>query len=126
MGAASGSGLVLEVTALPGSALILRISGDIDLATVEETAAILDDATAQLPPPDLVIVDLCAASFLSVAGVRALERFASTAAERGVRTRLVAQGGTVVHRVMHITRLDRRVEVFETIDCALAARGRRN
>lgn len=51
--------------------------------------------------------------------VCALDEFARACAERGIRTRLVADRGGIAHRVIQLAELDRRVPVFTSVEQAM-------
>lgn len=110
----------VEVVEIPTTgALVLRVSGEIDLSTMTATGRMLAAAGATLPPPGVIVVDLSQVAYLSAAGVRALVAFALSIAERGVSTRLVAARHTVVHRLLRIADLGKHLPVFDTVDEAL-------
>lgn len=98
--------------------LIMHLTGELDTATTAPAGAALLRA-AGLPAPDVVVLDLTAVEHFSAAAVRALDEFACACAERGIRTRLVTDRGSIAHRVIQLAELDRRVPVFTSVDQAM-------
>jgi len=108
--------LIRTVTA---KAVVIRLAGEIDQSNVGAIANRLDEATAAVPPPDLVILDLSEVSFLSAAGTREVRRFAARNARRGVRTRLVIEPVGIVHRILALLPPDSGLSTFDTVTHAL-------
>lgn len=103
----------VRVDALPAGGVVVRITGDLDLATAPELEPFLDDAS----PP--VVVDLSGCSFVDSSGVRALVAAAGRVRHAGGRLALVvADPG--VRRVLEITSADEIVSIHPTIDSALS------
>lgn len=102
-------------------ALVVRLGGEVDLLTAGPMEVALRDATAELPPPDLVVLDLTAITFFSVAGAHTVDSFAATCAERGVRTHLIVDSSSTVYRLIQMTELCRRTPMFTTLEQALPA-----
>ena len=103
-------------------ALILRLSGEFDLATTTGMAYTrLRSAVAELPPPSLVVVDLTEVDFFSAAGVRLLRQFVDMCTAQGLSVRIVATPDHAIRRVIAITGLDEQVPTFDELDLALNA-----
>lgn len=100
-------------------ALILRLTGEIDLATSGTAYDRLRSAVAELPPPPLVVVDLTDVGFFSVAGVRLLRTFIDVSARHGLIVRVVVPPDSTTHRVLTIVGLNGQVPIFDTLDEAL-------
>ena len=112
------------VTASPagtGAVLVVRLSGELDAAASAPAGAALLRAAGR-PAPDLVVLDLTDLLFFSAAAVHALDQLAAACAVRGIRTRLVADADGLVHRVIRLAELDRRIPVFASVELAVAAR----
>ena len=60
---------------ITATALVIRLTGELDYAGADQAASRLEQAAAVSPPPGLVIVDLTRISYLSAAGLRAVQRF---------------------------------------------------
>ena len=118
----NGTGLVGSVLAADNAALVLRLRGDLDRPAAAQAGTDLRVATAALPPPALVVVDLTAVQFFSAAAVHALEGFAADCAGRGIRTRLVTEAGSIVHRILEFIEFSPHVPVFTSLDQAVTAR----
>jgi anti-anti-sigma factor len=76
-------------------ALVLTVDGVVDVATRGGIRAELCAALAELPPPDVVVVDLTDVAFFTAAGLHLLAELAELAARRGLGVRVVAAPGTV-------------------------------
>jgi anti-anti-sigma factor len=110
--------LIRTVTA---AAVIIRLTGEVDVSTSDDAASRLALAVAALPPPELVILDLTEVGYMSAAGLRAVHGFAVSCAEHAVRTRLTITPGGIVHRIVSLLPLDPRLSTFDTVAQALAA-----
>jgi anti-sigma B factor antagonist len=113
-------GLKRTVTA---TALVIRLTGELDYAAAEQAASRLEQAAAASPPPGVVIVDLTRISYLSAAGLRAVQCFTAACADRAVCPRLAVAPGSIVQRVLDAVVPDPRVEVFGTVAEALLGEG---
>lgn len=106
-------------------ALVLCLSGEIDLGNAEATTAALSRAALDVSAGGLVVVDLTGVTHLCMAGARVLCRFAAELADQGVRTRLVVEPNGVAARVAELSELNRHVLVctslFEALDASLNA-----
>jgi anti-sigma B factor antagonist len=91
-----------------GGQLVVAATGQVDLATAPELAAVL--AQARRDRPFEIVVDLTAVDFLDSAGVRVLVEAARQAAELGVELSVRGAGGWVA-RVLEITGVDRFVRI---------------
>jgi len=101
------------------AALIAHAAGEIDLAAAAETSAELLAATARLPPPHLVVLDLTAVSFFNAAAAHAVRDFAAICADRGISTRLVADAESIAARVIALACLDATLPTYRTVEQAL-------
>jgi anti-anti-sigma factor len=102
------------------AALVIHLDGDLDLAATAPIGADLLRA-ADLPAPELVVLDLTAVRFCAAAAVHAIDAFAAACAERGIRTHVVAENASVARRIIQVAGLDRRIPVFATVEQALPA-----
>ncbi|HVV19970.1 MAG TPA: STAS domain-containing protein [Pseudonocardiaceae bacterium] len=100
-------------------ALILRVTGDIDMVTVEAANTSLRAAAATLPPPWLVVLDLTDVGFFGAAGVRLLRQWIDGCAEQGIRVHVVVDPASVALRVFRIVGLDEDVPTFPDLSRAL-------
>jgi anti-sigma B factor antagonist len=103
------------------TAVIVRLTGEVDVTTSDDAESRLALAVAALPPPELVILDLTQVGYLSAAGLRAVHGFAVSCAEHAVRTRLAITPGGIVCRIVTLLPLDPRLSTFATVAQALAA-----
>ncbi|WP_290052567.1 ANTAR domain-containing protein [Amycolatopsis solani] len=95
--------MVSEVDVVPVTAeqaFLLRVSGTLNAGTAETVLRKLTDATAVLPPPWLVVLDLRDLELLSAAGVRALVRFATERADHGVRSAVLLDLASLNARIL--------------------------
>lgn len=101
-----------------GSAVIITVRGELDLATVPilRERLVTVDEVAAVPSP--LVVDLTAVTFIGSAGLALLVELNNTCVERGVLLALVATG-TVVPRAIQVTALDQVFSVHASIEEAL-------
>ena len=94
-------------TTFDSSSRVLRVGGEIDVATAPLLhQAILDQIRAGYP----IVIDLAEVAFIDAAGVNALIRANQTA--RGLGLRLtVAHAGGLVGRVLRLTQADRILDI---------------
>ena len=95
-----------------GSAEVVTLVGELDMAYAPTVAETLD-ALADTSRP--VIVDLTGLSFIDSSGIHAILRPRPQQGE----VVLVCPPGNI-HRVLDVTRIDRVLQVYETLDAALA------
>jgi anti-sigma B factor antagonist len=99
------------------SATVLRVAGEVDLLSApslrEHLARLITDARGRS-----VIVDCSAVEYLDMMGVRVLEECHTRAAREGLRFVLVGSG-RLVHRILTIVQLDRRIPIVDTMEDAV-------
>lgn len=100
-----------------GDAVVLCVSGEIDLETAphlqEAVSAALDEH------PETLIIDLSKVEFLASAGMTVLIRCQQQA---GTRTRFrVVAGGSATFRPMDLVGVSKQIVIFPTREEALAA-----
>lgn len=100
-----------------GRAVVLRVDGEIDLATVKVLRAGLADAVAQSVP--LVVVDLEAVGFLGSAGLSALISAHEKATESGCRLVVAVSPTRPAMRTMQVTGLTGLLSVTESVELAI-------
>lgn len=98
-----------------GSAVVVAVRGELDLATVPVLRARLDEV-GERPAP--LVVDLSGVRFIASAGLALLVDLQRRCEERGVTLAVVATGG-VVPRAIQVTALDQVFPVYPTVDEAL-------
>lgn len=114
-----GGNLFALATRTTGTALIAQLSGEIDRSNVDAATAQLLQAAVGLPPPDLIVLDLTAASFFSAAAVHAVDTFAMACAQRGIRTHLVLDLDSAVYSILTLAGLAGRLPAFTTLEQAV-------
>jgi anti-sigma B factor antagonist len=92
-----------------GDRVVLRLDGELDLASVpllEDAiqSAMLDDAVAPL------VLDLRGLEFIDSTGLRAILAQDKLSAERG-QTFALVRGSEQVQRLMHMTRVDEHLRI---------------
>ena len=105
---------------LTAGVLVVRLSGEIDIATTEFAAEAIRAAIA--PPARKVLIDVSAVTFCSSAGLGNLVEARQLAGQRGIDLALVGVGRPV-DRPLTITGLGREFRIFASVDDALDQSG---
>ena len=105
----------VQTEMVPGGAVVLRVSGDLDLASVPR----LEEALATVSA-DPTVIDLSTCTFLDSSGVRVLASAGRELSEAGRRFALVASNPGLL-RVLEITGVDTMFAVHHSTESALAA-----
>ena len=100
-----------------GRAVVLRVDGEIDLATVEVLRVGLAEAVAQSVP--LVVVDLDAVDFLGSVGLSALISAQEKATESGCRLVVAVPPTRPAMRTIQVTGLTELLSVTESVELAI-------
>lgn len=111
-------GLSVRVEPLDG-AVVLSVSGEIDLVTAPQLGESINAAMAQEPPT--LVVDLSNVDFLASAGMAVLLG-CNQKAKGKIRFRVVA-AGNATFRPMELTGVPDEIAIFPTREEALAADG---
>lgn len=98
-----------------GSATVLSVKGEIDIATAPELEERLRAATGD----GTLVVDLTEVAFIDSTGLRALLTANEAASDAGSKLVLVVAEGPVT-KLFDITGVDRIFEVADSRDAALA------
>lgn len=101
-----------------GSAVVVSVRGELDLATVPVLREHLEGVHDLSSVPSPLVVDLSGLSFIGSAGLALLVDLNNQCEERGVLLALVATG-SVVPRAIQVTALDQVFSVHTSIDEAL-------
>lgn len=96
--------------------LVVRLSGEIDIATTGFAAEAIRTAIA--PPARLVLIDVSAVTFCSSAGLGNLVEARQLAGQHGIDLALVGVGRPV-DRPLTITGLGREFRIFASVEDAL-------
>ncbi|MET0135695.1 MAG: STAS domain-containing protein [Kibdelosporangium sp.] len=94
-------------------AAVVRLAGEIDLATEEDFAEALEHGLRDQPP--VIMIDLTEVTFLGSAGLHVLLQANDAARRQGCALR-VAHGGAFAQRVLSVAGLDQVLAVFELVD----------
>jgi anti-sigma B factor antagonist len=105
----------VQTEILPGGGVVLRVSGELDLASVSS----MEDALAAVTG-DPTVVDLSGCTFLDSSGVRLLASSGRTTTESGRRFGIVSADPGLL-RVLEITGVDTMLAVHPSVESALAA-----
>jgi anti-anti-sigma factor len=97
--------------------LLVRLSGEIDIASTEFAAEAIRAAVA--PPARLVLIDVSAVTFCSSAGLGNLVEARNLAGRHNITLALVGVGRPV-DRPLSVTGLGRQFRIYGTISEALA------
>ncbi len=104
-------------TSTDGDALVVAVTGEVDLSTASEVSKALELVSEQT---SRVVVDLSAVTFLDSSGINALLTGQRGLAENGIGLCVVAPGGPV-RRVFELTQLMETLGVADSVGDALAA-----
>lgn len=105
-----------QATRSERGATVVELGGDVDVGSAQSLRETLGDALERGP----VVVDLSAVRFIDSAGIGLLVTGHRRAAEQGVGFAVAAPSDGAA-RVLSLTRTDRLLSVFESVDDALAA-----
>jgi anti-sigma B factor antagonist len=97
--------------------LLVRLSGEIDIATTELASASIRAAVA--PPARLVLIDVSAVTFCSSAGLGNLVEARNLAGQHNITLALVGVGRPV-DRPLSVTGLGGEFRIYATVAEALA------
>jgi anti-anti-sigma factor len=91
-------------------AVHLKLSGELDIST----AQLLEDDLHRVEAegPELIVLDLRDLAFMDSTGLRLLIMADARAKEQGRRL-AIGRGNEMIQRVLHLTRLDERLEVVD-------------
>lgn len=101
-------------------ALVVAVSGEIDVLTVDRFRAAVATGFDQLPDGAVLVVDLTQLSFLGSAGLQALVDATRAARRRREPLRIVVDENRPVIRPIELTGLDDLLALFHSVDQALA------
>lgn len=101
-----------------GSAVVVSVRGELDLATVPVLRERLESVHEISSVPSPLVMDLSGLTFIGSAGLALLVDLNNQCVERGVLLALVATG-TVVPRAIQVTALDQVFSVHQSVDEAL-------
>jgi len=98
---------------VPGGATIVRVAGEVDLATTPR----LEEALAGVDS-EVVVMDLSHCSFLDSAGIRTLVGAARRLSDAGRSLRIVSVDPGII-RLLEITAVDTLIAVHPSVEAAL-------
>ena|SRR5262245_33762795 len=96
---------------------VLKVDGDIDLATVPALEAAIEEAL--IPRPTGLVIDLTAVGFLASAGLQALVATHNNVSDTAEFA--VVANSAATSRPIQLTGLDQIFKLFPTLDEALSA-----
>jgi anti-sigma B factor antagonist len=102
----------------PG-AVIVEVTGELDLTTAPTLAAHLADAITQAVPPAPIVLDLQCLRFLSSVGLALLTRYHHRCAEQHTPLRVVADHRAALGPI-RATNLDEMLDLRSSVDQAIA------
>jgi anti-anti-sigma factor len=103
-----------------GSVLVAHLAGEIDLSNVTTLSTRLYGAIDDV---EGLVIDLTDTGYVDSTGVRLLFEMAERFNRLGQPIRAVVPAEALVRRVLTLTKLDRVVELHETVESALASLG---
>ena len=105
----------VQIDMVPGGAVVIRVSGELDLASVHRLEDVLTTVSA-----DPTVINLSGCTFLDSSGVRALANAGREVSESGRRFALVTADPGLL-RILEITGVDNMLAVHHSTESALAA-----
>ncbi|MGD1173928.1 STAS domain-containing protein [Mycobacterium seoulense] len=102
-----------------GGAVILEVSGAVDIITAPSLATHIDVALSGTPA--VLVIDLTGVNFLSSAGITVLVEVQRLTQDSPTSLRVAAQG-SATSRTLRIVGLDEFIELYPTVDDALEGR----
>lgn len=100
-------------------ALVVTVTGEIDMLTVERLRSAVAAGFDQLRDDEFLIVDLTGVTFLGSPGLQALVDATQAAQRRREPLRLVVDENRPVVRPIQVTGLDSVLALFDTVEEAL-------
>ena len=91
-------------------AIRVALSGELDISTAQQLEDDLKRVEAQRP--ELIVLDLRDLAFMDSTGLRLLILADQRAKEEGRRV-AIGRGNEMIQRVLHLTRLDERLEIVD-------------
>lgn len=92
-------------------ALLVRLTGEIDLSNVDQLQVRLDGAVAT---DENVVLDLTGIDYIDSQGLRLLIQLYGRQAKGGSKLQLVAPLGGFAREVLKMTSIDEEIEVLDT------------
>lgn len=113
--------LCIKVYRANDTAVVVRVTGELDTLTAPAVDAQLTAAQAELTAPAAVVLDLSGLRFMSSAGLALLATHHERCAEQGNRLLVVTGGNRSVLRPVSITGLDTMLHLAATVSDATGA-----
>jgi anti-sigma B factor antagonist len=107
---AVGSDLLIEVSR-NGDRVVVRLQGELDLASVPMLESEMENAT--LDDPATVVLDLSGLEFIDSTGLRAILSLDKRYTESG-QTFALVRGSQQVQRLMNMTRVDEHLKIIDS------------
>lgn len=107
---AVGSNLLIDVSR-NGDRVVLRLGGELDLASVPLLESEVENAMVE--DPATVILDLSTLEFIDSTGLRAILSLDKRCTESGQAFALV-RGSQQVQRLMNMTRVDEHLKIIDS------------
>jgi anti-sigma B factor antagonist len=100
-----------------GSALVARVTGEIDLSNADDIGAVI--ALQMSNQARMLVLDLTAIEYLDSAGMRLIFRLQEKLRARGQTLRLVIPGASAANDALRLAGVAGAVEILETAADAL-------
>lgn len=104
----------VRVDSLPAGGVVVKVFGELDLATTPKLESALEESTSPLP----LVLDLSDCTLIDSSGVRALVNAAREMRDAGHRLAVVASDPGIL-RVLEITAVDELMSIHPTLDAAI-------
>ena len=96
---------------------MLTVTGELELGRAPGFGVDVSEVLRERP--QLVVIDLCRSSFVDSAGLSVLLNAKRRSARLGIELRIACDVPTTL-RTLAVTRLDRDLDIYSTLDAALA------
>jgi anti-sigma B factor antagonist len=101
-----------------GTAMIVTVTGELDVSTARDLSRALKAAEAD--EPELIVVDLQAVPFIDSTGLIPITRLV-LASEQGRHRVAIVRGPPQLDHVFHVSGLDRKIDLVDDVAAAIAA-----
>jgi anti-sigma B factor antagonist len=107
-------GVDITLETLPGGTVVVRVDGELDMATTPS----LDDALARAGPGERLVLDLTDCTFMDSSAIRTLVTGAQAASVAGGSMSLVV-ADEWIQRTLQVAGIETMLPVYPTLEAAI-------